>query len=1045
MKRNLLTFILLLFTTVLFAQADKISIVKNSDGAKLVVNGNDFMINGMNWDYYPIGTNYSYSLWKQSDKVIKAALDAEMSLLKNMGVNTIRQYTGIPAKWIQYIYERYGIYTILNHTFGRYGLTINGTWVANTDYADAATQKILLKEAKDMVEAYKDVPGLLMFVLGNENNYGLFWEGAESSDLPVADRKSTIHAKYLYKLFNDAVVEMKKIDQGRHPMAICNGDLLFLEILAKECKDVDVLGINSYRGASFTDLYDKVKKECDKPVMLTEFGCDAFNAITNSEDQQPQADILVRNWEEIYANAAGLGKAENSIGGFTFQFSDGWWKSGQTKDLEVHNTVATWVNGGYSYDYKKGENNMNEEWFGICAKGPTDSEGLYQLYPRAAYYALKDVHQINPYAKNATLQSLNGSFSRVNTMSGVLQARGDKAALEGAGSHKIRLSSFRAELSTYNTGGNRITTPSQKSDDYTTYPRFKGFDHQESVYVGVEAKPTENVRANVIFNALGNVAENPIDEIFYENRGRQQTFTNDQGEKVKTTIDRFKIYRGEFSWAGKYVNITGFFRTGHYHWGNEGDFFGLYPEANYGPNIDIYNGDAPFGAEFEGKKFLNGLKVAFGPELWWGANPAVLVKYTRNIGNFNITGILHEDIAKRAETTSSFAIPLPKNRRVTLAVERKIGAFDITLGGIWSGSRMIDRPFQNITGETGSYNIYQDKIQHKDTWGGKGKITYTSPRFNWYAQGAAMGLVASGGADYTKTFTGWRLKDSGSGNQYNFLSGFTYTFGDFQIAPNFLWQMPIVGPIPGDVQSPGRPRNILDDPFAVRSNRKTTAGELLLAYDPTPGTWMWEWDNDMTEDAPFAASIDFVYRHQPTTQDAAIGITANGRNTFAFPGAPAARDLWETNIRLVSKLRPELGFISNIYFGNAEPNGSDKRIVKRFGADLRVIYKKVKLTSMVKVNDWGPYDYHRDYNLTYPLQLMADLSTTLGKPKWFDVVDTRIGVRCTWRSLDQYSPRYAPAYRMNAAGNFVADPTALGYPKGNEWEIRTYIHFSIGN
>jgi hypothetical protein len=30
-------------------------------------------------------------------------------------------------------------------------------------------------------------------------------------------------------------------------------------------------------------------------------------------------------------NAAGLGKAGNSIGGFTFQFSDGWWKYGQTK------------------------------------------------------------------------------------------------------------------------------------------------------------------------------------------------------------------------------------------------------------------------------------------------------------------------------------------------------------------------------------------------------------------------------------------------------------------------------------------------------------------------------------------------------------------------------------------------------------------------------------------------------------------------------------------------------------------------------------------
>jgi len=36
--------------------------------------------------------------------------------------------------------------------------------------------------------------------------------------------------------------------------------------------------------------------------------------------------------------------------------------------------------------------------------------------------------------------------------------------------------------------------------------------------------------------------------------------------------------------------LRGFYRTGHYHWGYEGDIFGLYPEANYGPNLDIYGG-----------------------------------------------------------------------------------------------------------------------------------------------------------------------------------------------------------------------------------------------------------------------------------------------------------------------------------------------------------------------------------------------------------------------------------------------------------------------
>jgi hypothetical protein len=207
---------------------------------------------------------------------------------------------------------------------------------------------------------------------------------------------------------------------------------------------------------------------------------------------------------------------------------------------------------------------------------------------------------------------------------------------------------------------------------------------------------------------------------------------------------------------------------------------------------------------------------------------------------------------------------------------------------------------------------------------------------------------------------------------------------------------------------------------------------------------MWAWDNDEMEDAAFAMSADFVFRHQPTTQDAAIGILANGRTIFAFPGAPSAQDLWEVNTRIVSKITPDFGFIVNAFGGNAQSNGSDERIIERFGADVRLLYKRVKLISSLKVNDWGPYDYHRDFNLTYPLQAMADLSYSVVMRKWFVLPETRMGVRYTWRSLDQYSPRYSPTQKLDDTGNWVPDPTAVGYGNGSEWEIRTYLSFSIG-
>ncbi len=1056
MKKNIVILVFFFIASSVFSQDNKVYVENNDEGSKLIVNGKPFMINGMNWDYVPIGTNViNAEFYKKSDDIIKAGLDAEMSLLQNMNVNVIRQYTGVPAKWVKYIYENYGIYTMLNNSFGRYGLTIDGVWTPITDYKDPRTQEILLGEVKKMVTDYKNTPGIIMYLIGNENNYGLFWQGAETEDFPDGQEKidavGEIRGRPMYKLMNEAAIAMKEID-ANHPVAICNGDLLFMNIIAEECKDVDIYGTNMYRGESFGDAFTRVKKEYGKPIMFTEFGSDAYNAIDNAEDQKMQAYYMVKNWKEIYENAAGVGGAKNSIGGFTFQFSDGWWKAGfdDRKDADTHQTESTWNAGGYKIDEAfPGANNMNEEWFGICAKGPTNERGLYTLYPRAAYYALKEAHNLSIYDEGVDLDFVNNYFSNINLMDAVLRARGDKAAI--GGNEKIRISNLRAEFTTFNTGGSLITTPDNPNPDETAYPNQLGFDHMQSYFVGVEGNPAPGMRAEVNFNILGNVAENPIDEIFYENRGRRQDVTTPDGVTTLNDPNRVQVYNAEFEWNHKLFDLRGFYRTGHYHWAYEGDFFNLYPEANYGPNLDIYNGEI-LGMEIDAKGDLKGLKAAFGPQLWWGANPTVLLKYSRHIFNWDVTGIYHRDLntdlefdanGRRvldANQVASGVIPPWPTERATLVLEREFGKFGVTLGGIWGGNPLKGSSFQIY--EEKRDVVLVDKIQSSDNWGAKAKITYQGGKFNWYAQGSYMGLVANGGADQTRTFTGWKLKDSGSGNMTNFLSGFTYLVGDLQIAPNFLYQKPLVDPMPDGIFAPGRLRNVIDDPFAVRSgNRETYGYEMLLSYDPTPGTWMYEWDNDRAEDAKLAVSAGFVYKRLPTTQDAHIGFLAN-RQFFAFSQSAPAEDLWEAHTRIVSKLNPDLGIVGNFYYGNGQANGDSQRTIDRFGGDIRMIYKKIKLSSHVKLNDWGPFDYHRDFNLTYPVQLMLDVSTTLGKPDWFILPSTRIGIRGTWRSMDQNSPRYLPNETAEFANSPILSP--VGFSDGREWEIRTYIHINIG-
>jgi hypothetical protein len=220
-----------------------------------------------------------------------------------------------------------------------------------------------------------------------------------------------------------------------------------------------------------------------------------------------------------------------------------------------------------------------------------------------------------------------------------------------------------------------------------------------------------------------------------------------------------------------------------------------------------------------------------------------------------------------------------------------------------------------------------------------------------------------------------------------------------------------------------RPRNVVDDPFAVLDNRETQAGELLLVYDPTPGSWFFAWDSDDREDARFAAALDLVYRHQPTARDANFGFTADGV-LFAFDGSPPAHDVWSATARLVFGLPLDGELVVLAWTGQDQSTGTDPRLVFRKGARARLWLRSILWDAMVKVDDWGPFDYYRDFNLTYPLQLSSDVSGGLGRPRLVGP-STRFGGSFVLRYLDEHSPE-----------------PVLG-PWHDEFEVRTYVRVSL--
>jgi hypothetical protein len=130
----------------------------------------------------------------------------------------------------------------------------------------------------------------------------------------------------------------------------------------------------------------------------------------------------------------------------------------------------------------------------------------------------------------------------------------------------LRISRLSANFTTFNTGGSLITTPDTPDPNGNTFPNQLGFDHMQSYFVGIEGNPSSNMRANVNFNVIGKVAENPIDEIFYENRGRPLTTVDGNNEQIIVNdINRVSVYDAEFEWNAKDFDVRGFYRTGHYH------------------------------------------------------------------------------------------------------------------------------------------------------------------------------------------------------------------------------------------------------------------------------------------------------------------------------------------------------------------------------------------------------------------------------------------------------------------------------------------------
>jgi len=1000
--------------------ADKVETYRDEGGWKLQVNGRDFYVKGVVWGYTPVDENYNYNLWGQPDDFVKKVLDYDFGLMKAAGINAIRTFNGIPPKWVTYVYEKYGIMTAINPLMGRYGYTVGGKWIEFTDYSDPLTRATLKKDTLEIVNTYKDVPGVLMFAFGNESNYGLSWKSFEIENLPVGER-DTAKARFLYSLFNEVVSEGKKIDPN-HPFTIVNGDLQYADLIAELCPDLDLLGVNAYRGRSFTDLWKTASSKLDLPILFFEFGSDAFNARTSTEDQLAQAEILRSQWQEMYNKSHGNGEEGNSIGGFVFEWRDEWWKYLQEERLDIQDTNASWANGGYPHDFVEGRNNMNEEWWGIAALGPINSDGVTTVRPRMAVDVLAEVWRIDPYqykkaAINQAISGINMDYYALKSEVRELKAESEKdrmLSLTG-GSVKVEfaMKAAEADLDRFGDAGDEFTDG-------------------EMVFVDFAFKPTDRIDGQFTVNLLANVANLEPLEIQYGRRGAPVEVvvddpTDNPNLAPDTTVtfedrERIELYDFSATYEGELADVEVFYHTPRYHWKYEGDFFGLIREATDIEGEDIWNAKAPEGVEFAGKGVIDGLKLVVGPEVYWGANPKAVLKYSSTInkalpflgssrlGNTDFTVILSEDLDRLGESASATAATVRESRQATLYTATDLtDDIRLELGGIISATERRGEEYDRIDGDTGE--IVRDEIEMSDTLGFKAKLSFPVFGALGYLATHQAGLVAEGG-DQLVEF-GTRLPYSDLGNKREYEGGVMMTFGNWMVFPRYLYREnlvdgnPLIPPeIVGGILQPGiNPRDRDSDPFAVLGNREARASELFVTFDPTGATNFYQWDNDFREDAPFAFNIGGNYTEYPTATDSyQFFFEPTGTNPAFGVGLPP-EDVWEVSSRMVLNPNPNTRIIANLQRGfqqsTGDPNGGTRKFWE-FDAKL-VLGSRHVISGYFKKDAFGPYDFHRQFNITYPEQYKLDYSYLLDVGK-SERTSSTIGLRWLYRSLDESSP-----------------------------------------
>ena len=340
----------------------------------------------------PDGPFYSWiDVDRSNTKPENVEIIGDFRLMYEMGVNSIRLYhthggtrnQGTNFDLLMYGYKNFGFMYAVGNLIGKYGTDSGAEWFEGADYTNPIHLANMRDSVRRMVEDFRDKPYVLMWVLGNENNYGSVGVEGEFSGTSCRAREQP---REFFTFVNELAHMIRAMDPYERPIAVSNGDTFLMHYAARYAPDIDIFFPNAYRGeAGFSNIWRDTQLVYGIPIAFGEFGCPAFHRYYDRDTTEAlQAAYHRGNWLDIERNIAGFGYG-NALGGYIFQWMDEWWKAGPPPEYcpYTQETTPQWGGpflDGYAY----------EEWFGIISKGDGSySPFLRQLRP--AFFMYQDV------------------------------------------------------------------------------------------------------------------------------------------------------------------------------------------------------------------------------------------------------------------------------------------------------------------------------------------------------------------------------------------------------------------------------------------------------------------------------------------------------------------------------------------------------------------------------------------------------------------------------------------------------------------------------